>query len=110
MVAHYSVDTSQDFLAAVDPAQLAETSAQFWTRFLSGLQRIFHENQSNRPVLLISHSANIRALIARFAPDQLSPLNPENSKITKVRLTMTPTLTIKVVSYNQQSQRVIKGD
>ncbi|HIW71518.1 MAG TPA: histidine phosphatase family protein [Candidatus Levilactobacillus faecigallinarum] len=101
LVAQYSVDATQDMLQAVDPSGLAETSADFWARFEQGLMQIYDQSAGDQPVLLISHSSNIRALIARYAPNLLDPLTPENSKITRIQLTATPTLAVTVAYYNQ---------
>lgn len=101
LVAHTSVDTAQDLLHTADPAQLAETSQDFWERFLMGLDQIYHENTGDQPALLISHSSNLRALIARYAPMLLDPLTPENSKITRLTLQHDPALHLKIDYYNR---------
>lgn len=101
LVAHTSVDATQDYLQDSDPTGLAETSATFWHRFIIGLTMIVRDNPGEGPVLLISHSANIRALVARYAPELLVPLNPENGKITKLSLQLIPALRIHVDYYNQ---------
>ncbi|WP_318765216.1 histidine phosphatase family protein [Lactiplantibacillus carotarum] len=103
LVMQYSVDQAQDWLAHADPSRLTETSRDFWTRFTAGLTRIVTEQPDQAQVLLVSHSAVIRALVARYAPELLDPVTPENGKLTQLTLRQTDDepLAIHVTAYNQ---------
>lgn len=103
LVRQYSVDQAQDWLSAADPSHLAETSAQFWGRFLTGLTGIMSDQPDQATVLLISHSSVIRSLVARYAPELLDPITPENGKLTQLTLTEAANgrLSVTVAAYNQ---------
>ena len=105
LVQQYTVDQAQDWLSAADPSHLTESSHQFWTRFLGGLTDIVTAQPTGAHVLLVSHSSVIRALVARYAPDLLDPITPQNGRLTRLTLTQTDNgqLTIDISAYNQDT-------
>ncbi|QYH55284.1 histidine phosphatase family protein [Liquorilactobacillus nagelii] len=75
-------DQFQDQLAQKDPLGLAETSAQFWQRFLLGIEQIIE--WENQPVVVICHSAILLTLMARFGTATESIVEPANLSLTTV--------------------------
>lgn len=72
----------QDKLAKMDPTNLAETSKQFWDRFASGIQKI--SAVETKPVIIVTHSAILTALVDTYAPFLLDQVEPNNLSLTKV--------------------------
>lgn len=103
LVLQYSVDQAQDWLSEADPSHFAENSTDFWNRFMAGLATIMTDQPDQAQVLLISHSAVIRSIVARYAPELLDPIDPQNGKLTQLTLTQTTGshLDIAVTAYNQ---------
>lgn len=72
----------QDKLAKMDPTNLAETSKQFWDRFAKGIQKI--NAVETKPVIIVTHSAILTALVDTYAPFLLDQVEPNNLSLTKV--------------------------
>jgi len=102
LVQTYSVDQAQDFLSQQDASGFAETSADFWNRFLEGIQTIMKATPDNGEVLVVSHSSVIRALVGRYAPQRLNPITPENGKLTRICVSkpFNKPIDFRVLAYN----------
>lgn len=74
----------QDNLASLDKSKLAETSAKFWERFSDGIKEIIISKESHKPILVVTHSAILTALVGTYAPELLDPIQPDNLSITTV--------------------------
>jgi len=77
-----SANDMQDRIAKLDPNKLAETSSQFWNRFASGIEKIL--KTETKPVLVVTHSAILTALVNTYAPGMLDQVEPNNLSLTKV--------------------------
>ncbi|WP_158610668.1 histidine phosphatase family protein [Lactiplantibacillus garii] len=105
LVMQFNVDQAQDWLSQADPSHLAETSQAFWARMTTGLANIVNERPDQSAALLVSHSSVIRAIVARYAPEQLDPITPDNGRVTQLKLSRGATggVAVEVVNYNQSA-------
>ncbi|CAM3154309.1 histidine phosphatase family protein [Lactiplantibacillus plajomi] len=104
LVMQFGADQAQDWLSAADPSRLAETSTDFWRRLTTGLSAILSERADQSQLLIISHSAVIRALVARYAPELLDPVTPANGRLSQLTLSQAAGggIGVTVNSYNQR--------
>lgn len=72
----------QDKIAKLDSTHLAETSKAFWTRFASGIEKILQTE--TKPVIVVTHSAILTALVDTYAHEMLDQIEPNNLSLTKV--------------------------
>lgn len=72
----------QDKIAKLDPTHLAETSTEFWHRFASGIEKIL--KMETKPVIVVTHSAILTALVDTYAHEMLDEIEPSNLSLTKV--------------------------
>lgn len=91
----------QDELADLDPRGLAETSAQFWSRFSRGIKLLIEENTTEKAVLVVAHSAVLTALVDTYAPKMLTVAEPSNLSLTTVEFPQFG-FNPKIMLYNQQ--------
>jgi Fructose-2,6-bisphosphatase len=77
-----SANEIQDRIAKLDPKKLAETSKQFWDRFSKGIEKILETE--TKPVIVVTHSAILTALVDTYAHDMLDEIVPKNLSLTKV--------------------------
>lgn len=77
-----SANEIQDRIAKLDPKNLAETSKQFWDRFSKGIEKILEVE--TKPVIVVTHSAILTALVDTYAHDMLDQIEPKNLSLTKV--------------------------
>jgi len=77
-----SANQMQDKLAKLDSKHLAETSSQFWTRFAEGIKKI--QSVETKPVIIVTHSAVLTALVDTYAHGLLDQARPSNLSLTKV--------------------------
>lgn len=91
-------DQFQDQLAKKDPLGLAETSAQFWQRFSKAISKILLTE--NQPTIVISHSAILLALAARYGKTNCQLTEPQNLSLTIMEFDhqMQP----EIIAYGQQ--------
>ena len=79
-----SANEMQDKIAKLDPTHLAETSTEFWDRFASGIEKI--NQKETKPVIVVTHSAILTALVDTYAHEMLDQIEPNNLSLTKVHL------------------------
>lgn len=72
----------QDKIAKLDATHLAETSNEFWARFSKGIEKILETE--TKPVIVVTHSAILTALVDTYAHDMLDQIEPNNLSLTKV--------------------------
>ncbi|APU72437.1 phosphoglycerate mutase [Companilactobacillus crustorum] len=72
----------QDKIAKSDPTKLAESSKEFWQRFSGGIEKIL--KTETKPVIVVTHSAILTALVNIYAPFLLNKVEPNNLSLTKV--------------------------
>ncbi|KRO00033.1 histidine phosphatase family protein [Companilactobacillus kimchiensis] len=99
-----SANDMQDKLAKLDPTHLAETSKQFWNRFASGIKKI--SEVQTKPVIVVTHSAILTALVNTYAPFLLDQVEPNNLSLTKVHFDGDK-FEPKIVYYNEQVEQDI---
>lgn len=75
-------DQLQNKFAEDDPNSLAETSLHFWSRFSRGIETIVRKE--TKPVVVITHSAIMTALVGMYAPQMLDPIESKNLAVTTV--------------------------
>ena len=97
-------DDMQDKLAKLDPTNLAETSKQFWDRFASGIEKI--KQVETKPVIIVTHSAILTALVNIYAPFLLNQIEPNNLSLTKVHFDGDK-FSPKIVYYNETVEQNI---
>ena len=97
----------QDKIAKLDPDKLAETSEQFWNRFFSGLKKI--SQKETKPVVIVTHSAILTALVNIYAPSLLDQVEPNNLSLTKVRFDKLDSNKpdVKIIYYNETVEQNI---
>lgn len=79
-----SANEMQDKIAKLDPTHMAETSTEFWSRFASGIEKI--NQKEDKPVVIVTHSAILTALVDTYAHEMLDQVEPNNLSLTKVHL------------------------
>ncbi|MQS75248.1 histidine phosphatase family protein [Companilactobacillus halodurans] len=99
-----SANEIQDKIAKLDPANLAETSSEFWARFAKGIEKI--DQAEKKPVIVVTHSAILTALVDTYAHDMLSQIEPNNLSLTKIHLEGDK-FEPHVVYYNQKVEQNI---
>ncbi|PMD73123.1 histidine phosphatase family protein [Companilactobacillus nuruki] len=99
-----SANEIQDKLAKLDPNHLAETSKQFWNRFSKGIEQILQKE--TKPVIVVTHSAILTALVNTYAPFLLDKVEPGNLSLTKVHFDGEK-FEPKIVYYNEKIEEDI---
>lgn len=94
----------QDKIAKLDPTHLAETSKEFWSRFGSGIEKIL--KSETKPVVVVTHSAILTALVNIYAPMLLDQIEPNNLSLTKVHFD-SDEFKPKIVYYNERVEQNI---
>lgn len=103
-LAEMDANEMQNKIAKLDPSHLAETSDEFWNRFGSGIEKIL-ENET-KPVIVVTHSAILTALVDIYAPELLDQIEPNNLSLTKVHFDG-DVFEPKIVYYNERVEQDI---
>lgn len=99
-----SANDMQDRIAKLDPTHMAETSKQFWDRFGSGIEKIL--KTETKPVIVVTHSAILTALVNTYAPMLLDQVEPNNLSLTKVHFD-SDKFEPQIVYYNEKVEQNI---
>ena len=84
MILKHSIEEAEDRVASADPYQDAETSAEFWERFSSGIQEIISQAADHDQILVATHGTAIRNLVAHWSnlPVYVPTINGSITKVT----------------------------
>ena len=92
----------QDKLAKIDPKHLAENSKEFWDRFGKGIEKILAVE--TKPVIVVTHSAILTAMVNMNAPFLLNQVESDNLSLTKVHFDGKK-FAPKIVYYNEKVEQ-----